>query len=133
MAGKDKIAKVTAAKDDLDAKKRQAEATQRKAEAVKEKADAAKEKMEAAQKLQASLANPSMPAKEKAEAAKKLQIVKDLEYLRGKNGTLDKMLAAKDKANRAASSVDQKKMELSQAQGLVKQLIEKIEKAGGAK
>ena len=105
MAGKDKIAKVTAAKDDLDAKKRQAEATQRKAEAAKEKAD----------------------------AAKKLQLVKDLEYLRGKNGTLDKMLAAKDKANRAASSVDQKKMELNQAQGLVKQLIEKIEKAGGTR
>ncbi len=131
MAAKEKMAKVTAAKDDLEGKKRQAEATQRKAEAAKEKAEAAREKAEAAKKLQADMANPSMPAKEKFAAAKKLQDAKNLEYLRGKNGTMDKMLAAKDKANRAASSVDQKKMELGQAQDLVKRLIEKIEKGGG--
>lgn len=128
MTAKEKMSKVTAAKDDLEGRKRQAEATQRKAEAVKEKAEAAKQKLQTATKLQVA---GSQPAKEKFEAAKKLQEAKNLDYMRGKNGTMDKMLAARDKANQAASSVDQKKMELGQAQDLVRQLIEKIEKGGG--
>lgn len=105
MSVKDTISKISGAKDGLDAKKRQADAAGAKYEA----------------------------AKEKAEAAKKFQETKDLEYLRGKNGFSDRILAAKDKANQAASSVDQRKMELGQAQDLVKKIIEKIEKAGGGK
>ncbi|WP_424358893.1 hypothetical protein [Methanocella sp. MCL-LM] len=105
MAVKDGVAKVSAAKDALDVKKRQA--------------DIARGKYQA--------------AKEKAEAAKKFQETKDLEYLRGKNGFSDKILAAKDKANQASSSVEQRQMELGQAQSLVKQIIEKIEKMGGGR
>ncbi len=105
MAVKDTVSKTSGVKDGLDAKKRQADARRAKFET----------------------------AKDKAEAAKKFQETKDLEYLRGKNGFSDKILAAKDKANRAASSVDQKKMELGQAQDMVKKIIEKIEKAGGGK
>ena len=105
MPVKEKISKISEAKDALDTKKRQA--------------DTARSKYEA--------------AKEKAEAAKKFQETKDLEYLRGKNGFSDKILAAKDKANQASSSVEQRKMELGQAQSLVKQIIEKIEKMGGGR
>lgn len=94
--------KARAAKDSLDMKKRSSEASKQKYEAAKEKAD----------------------------AAKKLQETKDLEYIRGRSDASDRILASKDRANQAAGSVDQRKTELSQAQDLVKKLIEKIEKGG---
>lgn len=105
MSVKDAAKKAGAAKDSLDMKKRQADAMQQKYQM----------------------------AKDKAEAAKSFQQTKDLEYLRGKSNAADKILAARDKANQAAGSVEQRKMELGQAQDIVKKIIEQIEKAGGKK
>ncbi len=66
--------------------------------------------------------------KNTAEAAKKFAETKDLAYLEGKSSAANKILDQKSKAQKAKGSVEQRQRELSQAQGLVKSIIEKIEK-----
>jgi hypothetical protein len=103
MTVKEAAKKAGAAKDSLDMKKRQADAAQQKYQL----------------------------ARDQAEAARQFQQTKDLEYLRGRNDATDKILAARDRANQAAGSVEQRKMELGQARDVVKKIIEQIEKSGG--
>jgi hypothetical protein len=66
--------------------------------------------------------------KNKAEAAKKFAETKDVAYLEGKSSAANKISDQKSKAEKAKGSVEQRQREYSQAQALVKSLIEKIEK-----
>lgn len=66
--------------------------------------------------------------KNKAEAAKKFAETKDVAFLEGKSSAANRISAQKSKAEKTKSSVEQRQREYSQAQGLVKSLIEKIEK-----
>jgi len=69
-------------------------------------------------------------ARTKANMASEALAAKDLEYLSGKNGTADKILQARDRANQTGNSVEQRKSALADAQTLVKSIIDKIEKGG---
>ncbi len=66
--------------------------------------------------------------KSKAEAAKKFAETKDTACLEGKSSAANKISDQKSKAEKAKGSVEQRQREYSQAQSLVKSLIEKIEK-----